>query len=379
MTLFFYCSNILSRFYAPLLILAACISFVNAYDADQVAKLADAVKAGPAIYYTPAAAASLAAQGNYSASGPALNKEAAGRALRATIKLGDLPQNQARAAIPALIDIFPKAVHVVEIRQATFSGRGSLDDCISTYVVSAKTQFMLAAPFLDYNSLALCENFIEDPYKTEIISQRKNSSGTVVEAFFNLRITFIFYAGECALARLTGLSLGHDPAAWRQWWQTSAGASSAGASVSDVNNAGGQSVAADFSVGGTYRVVLTTGDSLTGTVTSIGDSSMVLKTTGGKSYDFRYSLLQSYRTLQTAAPAPQAQPSFGLQIISYDDLKLRANASPQIEVKIANGSLFKGKLMEINDDGLKMDIEGSTVPVAKTKIVQIMTAPPEKP
>ena len=370
-----------------LLLFTILASLGNAGEGDQVSAYINDIKSGPAIYYTPEAAAFYATEGNYSGSTLSVNKDAAIRTFLATIKLGGMQLGQTREAISVLIDIFPKAVHFIEIRQARFSGKGTFDDCVSTYAMSSKNQFMLSSPILDYNSLSLCEGFIESHNQTEIIEKRVGKSGAIVEALFNLKMTFTFYAGECALSRITGMSLGHDPSAWRQWWLTTTNPSgNTEVTYSPYPPASGATMLvtaaeayADIVVGGKYRVFLNTGDELVGTVESRSDTSMVLETTEGKPFSFRFSLVTSYQVIEKPKPqiAPQgsAPASSGAEIISYDELKQRAAFGPDIEVKIANGSLFRGKLLSIDDDGLKMNVEGSTIPIAKDVIKQIIAIP----
>jgi hypothetical protein len=352
-----------------------------------VNKYIEDLRAGPLVYYTPEASAYYAALGGYTTTGISADKDAAVRTFTATTKLGSLQLGEARDAIPVLIDIFPKAVHVVEVRQAQYSGRGSLEDCISTYVMTAKNQFMMACPFLDYNSLSLCDQFIEGPYETEMLSSTKGKKGVVTAATFNLRITITFYAGECALSRLTGMSLGHDPGAWRQWWLTSTPstpvvmnpASNYTYLVSSPNaTMVTKNTYSDIAVGGKYRVILTTGDDLTGTVESRDDTSMVLETAGGKPYSFKFTLMQSYQVIEMPSAKPvasSAATSSGSGIISYDELKQRASGNPDLEITIAKGQVFKGKLRAITDDGVTLSIDGSPVPIAKDVIKQIVFIP----
>lgn len=363
------------------------VSNASALSPEQISKLIDDVKTGPAVYYTPEAAAYFASLGSYSVSALSVNKDAAIRMFIATIKLGGVPLSQTKEAVPVLIDIFPKAVHFVQIRQSRYAGEGKFEDCVSTYVMSAKNQFMLSSPFLDYNSMSLCDAFIDAPYETEIIDKKVNKSGAITGALFNLKITFTFYAGECALSRVTGMSLGHDASAWRSWWLASSSAANTSTySTSTYSTAPAATTAvpandfADIQVGGKYRVILNTGDDFTGTVESRDASSMVFETAEGKPYSFQFTLVQSYQLIQ--APPPPVPPKVktpanpsNAEYISYDELAKRAALHPVVDVKIANGSLFRGKLVSIDDDGLKLDVEGSMIPIAKNIVKQIITRP----
>jgi hypothetical protein len=351
-------------------------------------KYIEDLKTGPMVYYTPEAASWFSSLGGTALSGISVDKNAAIRTFLATTKLGTMQLGEVREAVPVLIDIFPKAVHVLEIRQANYAGKGSFDDCVSTYVMSAKNQFMMTSSFLDYNSLSACEQFVEGSQETEIIEKRTGKKGSIVEAHFNLRITFTFYAGECALSRLTGMSLGHDPGAWRQWWQSSTFIPATPATPASAYTTVASSPTAtlvtkntydDIVAGGKYRVILTTGDDLTGTVESRTDSTMVIETTGGKPYAFKFRLMQSYQVIELPAPKPEVTantpvPS-GAQVITYEELKQRAAGKPELDITISSGKVFKGKLREMDDESLSMDIQGSSVPIAKNMIKRIVFIP----
>jgi len=402
-----------ARLFITAAALSAAIMGLNsggAAEADPVAKCIDDLRAGPSVYYTPEAASYYASFGNYSVSGSSIDKEAAQRSFRACVKLSGMTQSQAGKAIPVLIDYFPRAVHVVLMRNAVFSygDQGSYDDCVSTYVMNAKNQVLLSSPFLDYGTLSLCENFVESTYETEVLSRRFNAAGVIVEAVFNLKIFLNFYAGECALSRLTGMSLGHNPVTWRQTWNvpsstapnfgayTAPSASSVppsspsysyqitGPNTVVITKSSGPGAAPAYSVfpeivvKGKYRLSLKTGDDLIGTVESRNDTSLVFETNDGKPYSFKFSLIQSCQVISVPAPGSGNSTSssgFSMEPVSYDELKSRASANPAIEVRIASGSSFKGRLISINDEELKMDVNGSLIPFAKDVVKQIFVLP----
>jgi hypothetical protein len=373
-----------------------------------VAKCINDIKSGPSVYYTPEAASYYSSLGNYTVSGSSTDKEAAQRSFKACVKLSQMTQGEARDAIPVLIDYFPRAVHVVLVRNASFSygDQGSYDDCVSTYVMNAKNQVLLSSPFLDYGTLSLCENFIESSYETEVLSQQFNAKGVIVQAAFNLKIFLNFYAGECALSRLTGMSLGHDPSAWRQSWQVPSstapnfgaytGPSSPAPSspnysyqitgpntvvITKTSGAGPTYTAfPEIVAKGKYRLSLKTGDDFTGRVESRNDSSLVFETTEGKPYSFKFSLIQSCQVIEVPSSGPgtsSLSPSSGFsrEPVSYDELKNRASANPAIEIRMASGASFKGRLISINDEELKMDVGGSLIPFAKDVVREIFVLP----
>lgn len=378
-------------------------------EADPVARCISDIRSGPSVYYTPEAASYYASFSSYSVSGSSIDKEAARRSFAACVKLSQMTQSQARDAIPVLIDYFPRAIHVVYVRNATYAfGRGetgSYDDCVSTYVMNAKNQVLLQSPFLEYNTLFLCESFIESTYETEVLSKQFNAAGVIVDAAFNLKIFLNFYAGECALSRLTGMSLGHNPVDWRRTWNVpSSSARDFGAYTAPspsapqsysyqitgpntvvITKTSGPGATPAYSMfpeivaKGKYRLSLKTGDDLTGKVESRTDSSLVFETNDGKPYSFKFSLIQSCQVISVPAAAPGTSapsPAFSMEPVSYEELKSRAYANPAVEVRIASGTSFKGRLISINDEELKIDVDGSLIPIAKDVIKQIFVLPP---
>jgi hypothetical protein len=386
---------------------AAVVERAGAAEADPVARCISDIKSGPSVYYTPEAASYYASFGNYSVGRSSTDREAARRSFAACVKLSQMPQGQAQSAIPVLIDYFPRGIHVVLVRNATFSygDQGSYDDCVSTYVMNAKNQVMLQSPFLDYGTLSVCENFVESTYETEVLSRRFNAAGAIAEAVFNLKIFLNFYAGECALSRLTGMSMGHDPLSWRRSGfggsssTPSFGAYTAPAAPSSPNysyqitgpntvvitKTSGPGASPPYSVfpeivaKGRYVLALKTGDEFTGRVESRTDSSLVFETTDGKPYSFKFTLIQNCKVIEMpSSSAPGTSPSssgFSMEPVSYDELKRRAGINPAIEVRIASGSSFRGKLISINNDGLKMDVGGSLIPIARDVVKEIFVLP----
>ncbi|MBN2187810.1 MAG: hypothetical protein JW699_00040, partial [Chitinispirillaceae bacterium] len=398
---------------AALLSAAMLVPCAAIAQTDPVSRYINDIKSGPSVYYTPEAASYYSSLGSYSISSSSTDREAARRSFTACVKLSQMPQGQAQSAVPVLIDYFPRAVHVVHVRNATYSfGRGetgSYDDCVSTYVMNAKNQVLLQSPFLDYGTLSLCENFVESSYETEVLSKQFGAAGAVTDAVFNLRIFLNFYAGECALSRLTGISMGHDPMAWRRsgYGSYSSGGPIFGGHTAPstappaspsysyqitgpntvvITKTSGPGAGPAYSVfpeivpKGRYVLSLKTGDEMTGRVESRNDSSLVFETIDGKPYSFKFSLIQNCKVIEMpASSAPgtgAAAAGFSMEPVSYDELKRRASSDPAVEVRIASGSSFRGKLVSINDEGLKMDVGGSLIPIAREVIKEIFVLPP---
>ena len=383
-----------------LLALGMLVAIAGAADSIQVRGYIEDIKAGPSVYYTPEASAYFAARGSQFISVAATNREAATRSFLAVLKLGGLPGGmspaQYRDAVPVLLDYFPRAIHVVEISQAVFGrGEGTFDDCISTQVMNAKTQLLRSMPFLDYNALTLCEHCIDESHETSVISRQHGTAGEMVGAVYSLRIIFTFYAGECALSRIAGVDLGHDPLAWRLWWQSSTGnavrapvyaenpslyrSASVYVPVAPVTRAISAPSLRDLLPGAEYRFLLTTGDGLSGSIESRNDSNITILTSQGKPFVVAYPLIQSWQSIAPPRQAVKSEPmpvsGSNPEMVAYDELKRRIVLSPMLEVRTENGSVLRGKLQSMTDDALTMEIEGRTNSVARSRITQISILP----
>jgi hypothetical protein len=92
---------------------------------------------------------------------------------------------------------------------------------------------------------------------------------------------------------------------------------------------------------------------------------------------FKFSLIKSYQTisLPDTRPSSSGGGSAAMEPVSYNDLRNRASSSSAIEIRMANGSSFRGKLLSITDDHLKMDVNGSAISFASDVISQIFILP----
>ena len=131
----------------------------------------------------------------------------------------------------------------------------------------------------------------------------------------------------------------------------------------------------DIAVGAKYRMTLSTGDMLEGTVDSKTDTSLILDC-NGSAYTFSNTLITEYQLLappkSKKAPEQTAdQTSAPATVIGYADLKKNHSGELFLEVKINSGSIFKGKLISIDDNNLRLGVEGSDIPIAQNIISQI--------
>ncbi len=137
----------------------------------------------------------------------------------------------------------------------------------------------------------------------------------------------------------------------------------------------------DITVGATYHMILTTGDELEGIVESKNDTSLILECKGTP-YTFVCNLIIEYKLL---APPPEAKTGSpasssgeGPMQFSYDELLKKQRIGDVLEVRIASGTTFQGGLISIDNEYLKLNVNGSTIPLAKTVIDRIATVTPPK-
>jgi hypothetical protein len=293
-----------------------CVTYAPAADTTQMTRYIRDIQAGPSTYYTPEASTYFVSRGSIGPGGTATDRDAATRSFTAITRISHMTYADAREAIPIMVSLFPKIVHLVQVHGAVFgANEGTFDDCIGTCVTNAKNQFMVSPPILDYNILSQYESFIDETHEVEFVSKQLNASGEVAQAVFNLKIFFTVYIGEGALSRLTGQSLGHDQNAWKRWETGSAGettpsethyAMSAGIAPATgwiaappVQTTPGIPVPPpQFVTGRGYRIFLTNGNDLQGKVVSRDSGSVTLLTPEGKPYVVDYALIKSVEPME---------------------------------------------------------------------------------
>ncbi len=361
------------HFYGLLFFVIFCSVQVLAQD--QNALLIGDVKNCPSIYMTPAAASYF-----QSTSQPVFtsNKNEALRGYRALIRLGDLGGGGINA-VGTIIEQFPRAVHVTEIKGVKYSGEGTFEDWMSTYMMNEKNKFMLSSPFIDYNNISLCEQYIDAVPQSTIIERQPLSGQVIRSATVDLTIIFTVNFGTCALSRITGMTIGNNQNDWRIWW-TQSGGDAIDSRYGTVTGspkaiASGQKFK-DLIVKAKYRMSLTTGDEFIGFVESKDDTSVIFETVDGKPYIFakklidRCDLLDLPKTLQKQAVSPVTKNTIITEssVVQFDELLSGSETNILLEVKINSGATFKGKLETIDQNGLKINIDGSSIPISKEVI-----------
>ncbi|MFP4418608.1 MAG: formylglycine-generating enzyme family protein [Fibrobacterota bacterium] len=128
-------------------------------------------------------------------------------------------------------------------------------------------------------------------------------------------------------------------------------------------------------LGGKYRMKLTTGDVLEGVVEMKNDTSLIIEQ-DGTPYKFRGTLILKYKLLEAPKKSVQdaAEQNKNGQALSYEDIQKLNNKSQKIDVTITSGTVFRGKIQDVGDETLYLNIDGSVVPIAREIIKQIATA-----
>jgi hypothetical protein len=139
--------------------------------------------------------------------------------------------------------------------------------------------------------------------------------------------------------------------------------------------AASDSVFAGIIPGGTYRLQLTTGDIFEGVVESKDDTSLIIET-GDRPFIFRGSLITN--SILLAPPKGLARTeevkSSGMleaEIYTYDQLFQKGNDAGVVDIKIINGSVFRGRVVSVDLETVNLDIDGSRIPISSEVIEQI--------
>ena len=380
-------------------IILSFIFSASASDADRVKQLIDIIRKGPSLYRTQEAAAAYV-RFNPQGAGFAVTDEASlaaiKQSIRAAISLSDMG-SAAKEAVPALIEVFPRAEHVALIANAQYGpGVGKFEDWVQTYVLSAKNKFVLSSPFIEYQTLSRCEQFVEASAFTDIRSKRTAEKGQrIVEALADIYVVLRINAAACALSSITGVSPGTTPDAWRSWY-ASIQVSAAPAPASPVTASNKVTIITtpanpplDYVVGGRYQMRLSTGDVITGTLEGADESSITFRLDNGGRYIYEKSFIRE-RTLLSApysptysptyspAPAQSAPPAPARAYpgsVSYDELMNLTYSGKMMEVYLQNGSVLKGTLGVVDASILHLNVDGVEMPVSRSVILRIAVVP----
>jgi hypothetical protein len=134
----------------------------------------------------------------------------------------------------------------------------------------------------------------------------------------------------------------------------------------------------DIQVGGTYHMVLSTGDELEGVVYSKDDTTLVLDCKG-KPYTFRGSLVTEYKLLAPPLSKKDDSPSSpGPELLTYERLQQDQPTGKDLEVSLKSGKTFRGSLVSIDSEFIKLNVDNSVIPIAQAVIDRIMTVSVQK-
>jgi hypothetical protein len=133
----------------------------------------------------------------------------------------------------------------------------------------------------------------------------------------------------------------------------------------------------DIIVGATYHMELSTGDVLEGVVDSKTDTTLVLAKSDGQGFTFRGALIVYYSLLtpsrKLALDSGVVTGMAGAKVLTYKELLRRGLAAPTIDVKLANGAVYRGVVGGIDAKVLRLDINGSVIPIGRSLITRITT------
>jgi hypothetical protein len=136
----------------------------------------------------------------------------------------------------------------------------------------------------------------------------------------------------------------------------------------------------DITTGATYRMTLTTGDVLEGVVDSKTDTTLILDCKGS-AYTFAVTLVTEYELLSApkklSATTGAGNAPVESEILSYEACRQR-QPGVNLKVTIKSGASFSGMLLSIDDENIKLDREGSVLPISRQVVDQIVTIPISK-
>ncbi len=132
----------------------------------------------------------------------------------------------------------------------------------------------------------------------------------------------------------------------------------------------------EIAVGGVYRMTLTTGDVLEGVVESKNDTSLILESEG-KPFTFRKWLVTDYELLAPPKKTMKLSGEDGavaeVEIIPYDQLIHQRMLGREVDLRITSGTRFRGTIVSVTEDMLKLNVDGSIIPFTRDVIGQVST------
>ncbi|KMQ52326.1 hypothetical protein CHISP_0593 [Chitinispirillum alkaliphilum] len=358
---------------------------------DMLARYINDVKAGPSIYYTPEAAQYYHRTAGLSVSA---DRNAAEKSYEAMIKLAEMGMVSS-PAIPTIVDKFPTAVHVSTVSGARFTGNEPFEDWLSAFIVSAKNNFLLSAPFLNIETMNICESFIEVSHTTDFRERSPASGNTIRSAVVDINIIFKVHVGACMLSRITGISGITSAEGWRHWLNenrhTVSGVDTAPTHIAP--HVHGHSNLKDFVENGRYRLMMVSRQDIEGEVISVDGDEIIFHTTEDRR--FRLNRNQIFRSRLLALPEqnPEQSQQQGARpvqtsqttttttrtvdgeqqgrIWAFEDLNL-LRENTELRVRLNNGSLLIGTLHSFDNNVLTVEMLGLRIPLRNSVVEEIV-------
>jgi hypothetical protein len=126
----------------------------------------------------------------------------------------------------------------------------------------------------------------------------------------------------------------------------------------------------DIAVGGVYHMILATGDEIEGIVESKSDTSLIVESKGTP-YTFSNNLIIEYKLLEPPKDTSSKQDN---GLFSYTELLEKQLVGADLEISITGGNKFRGTLVSIDNEYLKLNVNGSVIPMTKVVIERIAAA-----
>ncbi len=344
----------------------------------ETSKLLFDISNGPNVYYSPEAYSFFSRKG-YDLSSQKSREEAV-KSFQATIKIAEMG-NKGYEAVPTLISVFPRAIHVTEVLNVYYRGEGTFEDWVQTYVTGEKNKFILSSPFSDYATMSRCEAFITTTH--EIIKVNGEPVTIPTRDLVNIFVVHTVFFGAYALSAVTGEQFGTDIAKWQEWWKvrgmSTASSTTIPTASTSIKLRSGQ-LFKDILIGGKYRMFLSTGDTLDGKVEAKNDTSLIIETSEGKAFSFRASIILRYEFLEPpkisavrkkeAVQIPDSLP------FTFEEMLSRNVEGKEVEVHINRGMVFRGIAARIDSESISLQVGSSLIPITKDVVVDIRLIPP---
>jgi hypothetical protein len=124
-------------------------------------------------------------------------------------------------------------------------------------------------------------------------------------------------------------------------------------------------------VGGTYRMNLTTGDEIEGIVESKDDTSLIIESKGTP-YTFKGALIVDCQLVEQ--PKTDTVGSNGEKIFSYRELIEEKLTGIDVAISINGGNKYHGRLVSVDEGFIKLDVNGTVIPFARSVVEQISSS-----